>query len=273
MWCSDPFVNSLKAFGYSMVRLPKADLAPLQLLLGGGRDLERLGDIATVLVASANLPAPRIARDRPAASISGRRTGSLDASLGLSLLCGIVAAMGGSEVGLDQTYRSARTLTFEFREVTEDSVPVVELDQYLAGARIRVPSSHVASLLDADDLYVTTAVLRSRTLTVRAQDEQGASVAIQLPQVQQLVGGRLGVSWAGDAASALVYTGTHRLGFGFRAVRLFYEDGRFQAFRPLAPGAAALAREENAPEWLRTDGAFAVVRDVNRVEDRRRASV
>lgn len=29
MFCSDPFLTYLKAFGYSVIRLPKADVRPL----------------------------------------------------------------------------------------------------------------------------------------------------------------------------------------------------------------------------------------------------
>ena len=260
MWCRDPFLSCLKEFGYSVVRLPMADLAPLQLLMETGRDLERLGTLSTVLTPAPHVGLPRIRRGLPAPSISGRRTGNLDVSVGLSLLSGVIAAMGGSPIGLDDTYRLAHTITFEFRDVTEDSVEVVDLDQYLSGARVSRPSSHVAALLDADDLYVTTAVVKSRTLTVEARDERGGSLSVQLPALEHVTDGRVAITHAGDDSSAIVYTGTAPLGFGFRAVRLFYDAGRYSAFQALPAGEAALSRQPRAADYFRPGGAFARLR-------------
>jgi hypothetical protein len=238
--CHDPFLSCLAAFGYCVVRLPMADLDPLQLLLRAGDDLDRLGSLPTVLEPGPHVGIPRAARGVPAPSISGGRTGRLDLGVGLSLLGGVVAAMGGSKVGLDEAYRAAHTLTFEFTDVTEDRVEIVDLDQYLTDARISRRSSHVAALLEAGEVYATTAVVRSRSLTVEARDENGASVSVQLPVLQQVAGGRLSVNQSGTGASTVVYAGDTPLGFGFRAVRLFYEDGRYCAFDPLAPGEAGL---------------------------------
>ena len=36
MWCQDPTLNLLTAFGYNVVRLPKADIRPLQILTRQG---------------------------------------------------------------------------------------------------------------------------------------------------------------------------------------------------------------------------------------------
>ena len=46
MLCSDPFLSYLKSYGYSVIRLPRLDIAPLQLLVQQGRNLDRLGDVS-----------------------------------------------------------------------------------------------------------------------------------------------------------------------------------------------------------------------------------
>jgi hypothetical protein len=249
--CHDPFLSCLEAFGYCVVRLPMADLAPLEMLLRSGDDLERLGSLATALEPRPGARLPRISRDRPAPTITGRRTGHLDVSVGLSLLGSVVAAMGGTQVGLDEAYRSAHTLTFEFRDVTEDRIEVVDLDQYLAGSRVSRRSAHIATLLDADDIYVTTAVVKSRSLGVDARDENGVSVSVQVPALQQLAAGRVAIGQSGETASTIVYTGDTPLAFGFRAVRLFYDGGRYGAFAPLPAGEAGLRHEGGMAEYLR----------------------
>ena len=238
--CRDPFLSSLEEFGYSVVRLPVADLGPLELMLRKGDDLERLGRLSIVFVPGPYVALPHVTRGRPAASISGRRTGHLDAGVGLSLLGGVIAAMGGSQIGLDDTYRAAHTITFEFTDVIEDSVELAAIDQWLAGASINRRSSYLAALLDAGNVHVTTAVIRSRSLTVEARDQQGTVLSLQAPALQHAANGRLSVSQAADNTAAVVYTGKTPLAFGFKAVRLFYDGGHYAAFEPLEAGEAGL---------------------------------
>ena len=67
--CRDPFLSCLEDFGYCVVRLPAADLDPLQLLLRRGDDLERLGRLSTALVPGPHVALPHVTRGQPAASL------------------------------------------------------------------------------------------------------------------------------------------------------------------------------------------------------------
>ena len=260
MWAQDPFLSCLKAFGSSVVRLPGADLAPLQLLMRLGRDLERLGPVETVLVPGRHVPLPHIVYERPAPALSHQRTAALDGGLGLSLLASLIAGLGGKPVAVQALYRQAETVTFEFDEVTEDSLTLADLDQYLADARVNPRSRHVAALLDADDLYVTTAVVKSRRFGVLVSDENGSSLELDVPGLQAAVGTNVRVGVGGSGRTGVTYEGLLPLAFAFRAVRLFYDGGRYQAFKPLHAGDAALARRSDSPEWYRSESAFAPLR-------------
>src|SRR5262249_52769234 len=156
MWCHDPTLDLLTAYGYNVVRLPKADIRPLQILVRRGRELDRLGELTTLLRVGTNVPVPPIEQDVPAASISGQRTSDLKLGIGLSVLGNVLAAMGGSKLRLDVEYKQARTVAFEFPDVLEDKVEVAKLDQYLADADVDPFSRYVAELLEASELYVTT---------------------------------------------------------------------------------------------------------------------
>jgi hypothetical protein len=254
--CSDPFVTLLESFGYCVARTPSANLAPLQLLLGTSGELDVLGPLVAVVTPVAGGHPPAVRRDRPAPTISGRRTGTLDVAAGLSLLAAVVSAMGGSRLGLDDTYRAADTVTFEFSDVTEDSVELVDLDRFLADGRVTRASLHVASLLKDDALSVTTAVVKSRTLTVEARTEDGIGVTVDVPALQRLAGSRLAVTQSSSSSEAVVYTGSVPLGFGFRAVKLLYDHGRYNAFAPIEPGAASVRGPRR--EYLKVAGLVAL---------------
>jgi hypothetical protein len=64
-------LEALRSFGYSVIRLPRADVAPLQLLAKRGGTLDRIGDLATVILPGDSVPLPPIRKDTPAANLSG----------------------------------------------------------------------------------------------------------------------------------------------------------------------------------------------------------
>lgn len=260
MGTSDPFLTYLKSSGYSVVRLPRPDLRPLQIFVSEGTRLTRLGDLATILKPGSNVATPTIKENVAAAGISGERTRDLGIGVGLSLLGNIIGAMGGSTLGLDAGYKDARTVAFEFVDVLDDRVDLAEIDQYLTDADVSAFSSHVGRLLEADAIYVTTSTIKTKTFVVEAKGSQGTTLEVGVPMIQGMVGGSVKVAAAGSTTAKLAYVGSVPLVFGFQAARLFYQDGRYTAFAPLPPGTAALETtitpHRARGEYLTSDSPF-----------------
>jgi len=260
MWCKDPFLTYLKQFGYNAIRLPKADVKPLQVLARDGKDLNRLGEVNSLLVAGKSIPLPTLRENTLAANISGQRTGNLSVGVGLSILGSVLGAMGGSKLGLDSKYQHAKTTSFEFQDVYEDKIEIIELDKYLGNADVNPFSRYVAELLEADELFVTTATIKSTKFTIEAKKSDGAALELAIPEIQGIVGGNVKVSGSASVASTICYESSIPLAFGFQAVRLYYEDGRYTAIEPLGTGDAAMKALGKAPadgaSRLMTDGPF-----------------
>lgn len=230
---SDPFIKALKSFGYNTVRLPKADTAPLQVFSRNGNNLERLGALIKLLTPGSTIQPPAITADVPTANINGKRTGEIKIGLGLSILGNIIGAMGGSTLGLETQYQQAKSAVFEFSGVTEDRLDVIDLDQYLGDADINPASVFVSKLLESDQLYVTTAVLKSSKFTFEGTQSSGIGVDVKVPVIQQVVGGNVSVKTAAGSQSKLTYEGKIPLVFAFQAVQIFYDNGRYTAFKPV----------------------------------------
>jgi hypothetical protein len=257
---SDPLLTYLKSLGYSVVRLPRTDLRPLQLLVRAETRLTRLGELQTVLPPGGRAPLPSISENVAAANVSGERTRELSLGVGLSILGNVIGAMGGSPVGLDAGYKQARTASFQFTDVLEDRVDLLAVDQYLGDADVNPLSTYAAQLLDADAVYVITSTIKTRTFIVEAKDASGTAIDVKVPEIQGIVGGAVKVGATPGGTSKLAYEGTTPLVFGFQAARLFYDAGRYTAFRPLKPGEAALEAGASAAaraEYLQTDSPFA----------------
>ena len=257
MSCNDPYVKTLRDFGYNVIRLPRADVRPLQLLAKQGDSLNRIGELTTVLHAGAHVPLPKIVENTRVAAVSGGRTGDLSLGIGVSVLGSVIGAMGGSKLGLDLKYQSAKSVAFEFPDVFEDRVEIALLDQFLADADVSPFAAHVGKLLDADQLFVTTAALKSTKVSVEAKRSKDTALDVSVPEIQKVVGGNVKVGGQSEVTSKVTYEGSVPLVFGFQAARLFYEDGHYQRFELLSDSTTMVRGLPGRPARpLLSEGAF-----------------
>jgi len=250
---SDPMLQALKAINYLVVRLPKADLHPLNIMSRDGKSLVRLGDIGNVF-RKGTVELPPVSSGDPTANINGSRTGSMKIGLGLSVLGNIIGAMGGSKLGLDVAYQNVKSAVFEFQNVTEDKVGIDLLDRFLNDADLDPASVAIGNLLNEDSIYIITAVLRSDTFVFDASSTTDVGVTLDVPVIQQAVGGKLTVEAKNEAKTKLSYKGAIPLAFAFQAIQLFFDEGRFTAFRPAAN--VALAFTPQGPPAADIDADF-----------------
>ncbi|MBM3212429.1 hypothetical protein FJZ33_09425 [Candidatus Poribacteria bacterium] len=259
MLCNDPLVNYLKSFGYNVIRLPKEDVKPLQVLSRKGKDLNRLGDLVSLLVTGSNIPLPAIIENKRLANFSGQRTSDLSPGVGISILGSFISAMGGSNLGLGIKYQQAKTVAFEFQDVYEDKVEIIKLDQYLTDADINPASKYMVELLEEDELYITTATIKSTKFAVEAKKSNGVALDISIPEIQGVVGGNVKVSGSLTVSSKIIYESSFPLVFGFQAVRLFYDQGHYTAFEFLSSNVNMKAFSNlpsDGTQHLMTDSPF-----------------
>src|SRR5271154_6304186 len=85
MNCTDPILSALKEQGYNIVRLPRAEIHPLQILSRTKSNLDLLGPISDLLSGAA---LPTIRLDEPSAPVSDNKTktNSIDSKIGIGFL-------------------------------------------------------------------------------------------------------------------------------------------------------------------------------------------
>ncbi|MCA9665672.1 MAG: hypothetical protein KC503_08790 [Myxococcales bacterium] len=236
----DPVLTMLADSGFSAVRLPRERLPVLTLAERSGSSLRRLGALGELFNTGAE-PIPEVEADIATPQLAGKQTRSLELSLGLSLLKGVLAALGGGTAGIEAKYSKAVALTFEFHDVRMDQISIIALDKFLATAEVNPHAQNTKRLLDADELYVLATVLKSNNLKVSAKDEGNVDVGVKVDEIKQLVGAKVGVKASSAGESALTFSGDPRLVFAFQAVQLRYEDGHYKALRQLDAGELAVA--------------------------------
>lgn len=250
MTCNDPSIQHLKQFGYNVFRLPRADAGPLELLTKSGNELTRLGHLVDVFESDAALPAVKMGQ--PGVAISGKETGKLDLGLGLNFLGAIIGAFGGN-LGVKSLYQQARSIVFTYEAVEEESIPPAKLDAYLSGASVRSDVRTISRLLDSDEVYVFTSVLKTKRIGVEAFASNGGSLKLDVPIAQTQVGGQVDIAADRKRESRLIYEGKVALGFGFQAVRLIYDKGQYKLFKIVKPGALATRARGRSAAAARPD--------------------
>jgi hypothetical protein len=262
MGSSDPILKLLKDFSYAVVRLPRENIRPLQILEKRDNDLVLLGNVTDLFQVGGVTP-PVVSADEQAGFINGKRTRDLEIHVGLSLLGGIIGAMTGSKAGLDTAFKRASNLAFEFDDVKVNQINQLALNRFLAGAKID-PSvgPSITKALEEDRLYVITNTVKSKKFTIEALQSDGKTTGVDVPVIQGAVGGSVGIQTSGSSNSKVTFAGDTPLVFGFQAVRMEFEKGAFKGLKQVKPEEAALRAPGKKAEFelLETEGPFASLR-------------
>ncbi|HVP54334.1 MAG TPA: hypothetical protein VMU45_05000 [Candidatus Eisenbacteria bacterium] len=237
----DPLLNLLKDIGFLPLRLPRADVQPLQLLNLDGKKFSLLGDLDEAMNAG-TATLPPIKKDiATAGQIQGTRSSTVKASLGVDILGNILGALTGTKLDVSAAFQKAATLTFEFGDVTVSTVSIIALDKFLNVATIDATAKQIKQMLQAGKVGVTTAVARSKKYIVSAQDDRGADIKADVPVIKGIASGNLSVSVTGGTKQKVVFEGPDALTFGVQAAQLrFDQTGAITALDQIAAGTAVL---------------------------------
>jgi hypothetical protein len=248
----DPFLNLLKGIGFLPLRLPRADVQPLQLVSINGKSLSLLGLLTDVMRVGPGATLPSIQNDiQTANQIQGTRSSTVKLSIGLNILGNIIGALTGQTLDVSAAYQNASTLTFEFGDVTVSTASIILLDKFLNLSDIDPTAKQIQDLMIAGDAGVTTAVARTNKYIVSAQDSNGVDISANFPVIQKVASGKFSVATTGTNNNKVVYEGAAPITFGVQAIRLGFSDlGHITGFTSVAPGQGAVLGTEPAASGI-----------------------
>jgi|WetSurMetagenome_2_1015567.scaffolds.fasta_scaffold337807_1 hypothetical protein len=229
---NDPLMSLLKQTGYNTVRLPRESIEPLQLYSRKGNQLTFLGSLSEAFVSKRNVSLPTIQRDKSVSKIDGKRSGQLNLAIGISLLSGILEGLGGSAIGLSEHFKNAKSVTFEYNNVKEDLIDLVQLDRFLNDCDIDPLSKVIGKMLDADEIRVTTSTIKSNKFSIIPTSASESQFKADIPNVKKTVGAKVKVSSSSNDSTKITFEGEKPLVFGFKVLRLFYDKGMLTKIEP-----------------------------------------
>jgi hypothetical protein len=224
--CGDPMVEALKDAGYNVLAIPRADFAPLQLLRSDGRrTLRPLGSLAAELTSAG--PLPVVHDGERVSDFTVTRSRRLTGSVGVEILGRLLQAIGASPAAAAELGSAGGTCV-ALTGVTRDWVGEGDLAAYLERG-VRARTERTGQLAGDRQLFVVTAVLRSRVLRLETSRKVAAKLEASLP-VAPGVAPKIDASGGSEGTTTLLYEGESALPFGFQAVQLSYRDGRWSNF-------------------------------------------
>lgn len=222
--CSDESTKFLRNLGYNVVRLPRANIAPLTLVgVHKGESIEQ-GPLARLVTSTRTLPT--IAPDEVMANISGRRTSKLSLGLGITMLNGLLGALGAAGANVKAHYKKAKTITFEYADVLSDSVLPFDVGDYLREGDIDAGNKVIEQyVLGNGRLFLITRTIKSRKFLVTASTSSEQDLEVGVEAIKRELEGKVEVSAAAETATTVTYEGKTPLVFGFQCLAIGVRDG------------------------------------------------
>ncbi len=253
--CSDPALTYLKSVGYNVVRLPRQGIEPLTVVGWTKNSAQVLGTLSDLIINPGAVLPPITVGD--AADVNGKNSASLKIGIGLDVLGGLIAALGGGKLGISADWTNARTATFLFENVESASVPAIPVGRYLRDGDIdqNNPVSR-PFLTGSGRLLVLVDVLKSNKISIRLDRDSGIAASIDVPVVANAVGAKLSIDSSRASEGILTFSGDHKLAFGFKCFQVIIEMGELQMVSVGAGSAfLAVADDTSKPMILIDDGA------------------
>jgi hypothetical protein len=221
--CSgDPIVDVLMdTFKANVIRVPEQRLKPLWIV--GRRKGEQAARGALPALLDAPITVPAIA-DGAMAAVSGHKTKSVNAEVGLKIMEGFLAGfgLGGASPALKAKFEGAMEVSFVFDGVERHYVDTGELGRSLAGRRFDLanPAGAIFSGEDRWDCFLIDSTITSTNFTIQVEKSSSQSFDLKLPEIQGLLGASTGVTASQKSSLGVSFAGPQKLAFAFTAVRV-----------------------------------------------------
>ena len=256
MLCKDSSTDYLKNLGYNVVRHPRSGITPFGVIGRMGKAVNYLGHIQ-YLLADPPDSFPAI-NSVPAADVNGKNSDALKLGVGLNILGNIIGAMGGN-LGVTTSYTDAERIQFKFVDVMEDSLPLLQFGSTIKDSTVDIDHPIIEPYIEDGELLMISSIIKSNKIKVEYQKDNGVGAKVEVPVIQDIVGGNVEVETSSGSTSSVTFTGKAQLAFGFRAYRigLDKDDGTI-TLKPTKPGAGFLAADIDEssfePSLLTDDG-------------------
>jgi hypothetical protein len=256
----DPLIRSfIDRYNLHLLSIPRANATIGDLYRYDGNKVDTPGKIIYFLEPS--LEISNIITGETMANIHGEISKGIDINVGLEFLDGFLTTIGASGIisNIRSSYESQNihTLKFRFTEITRDYIDPYWLSDEISGHRINEKSAMYG---EGYRYFLVTAVVKSPSINIIAEDEQKRAVDVDVKALQ-LANISANVSLEHAGKGEIIFKGKHNLVFGVELYELIY-DSKYNCFRFKTVTETVKLRDKGS-EIIRTDIKPAFIGDSN----------
>jgi hypothetical protein len=225
--CKDRAAKALGDNGYSLVKYPRPNIAPCDVLAGSDSPLDWLGALSTIWTTQSAAPTPA---DGQVPDFSYKRSDEIKGSIGVKILQGLIKGIGGN---VNANLQISSSLSFTYEKPTLKVIPLLALGVYLKQGDLDTANPAVERYLKMDDdstdsrFYIVTETLRARKLVVRVTGANSTAVSVDVSAIQGLATGNASVAKTSETTSEITFDGNTDLTFAFKAFELGFIEGKW----------------------------------------------
>jgi hypothetical protein len=103
-------------------------------------------------------------------------------------------------------------------------------------------------VLGNGQLYLITKIIKSNKFTVKYTKNKGVAASVQIPVIQQALGGSVSLNTAGGSDATLTFQGASPLSFRFQCFQVGVKDGVLDMVSTKAGSVFGIAEASAPPE-------------------------
>jgi hypothetical protein len=224
--CRDQLTKELQSKGYSVVRLPRSGIEPLDIYGIDGKDRQPLGRLEDLWISLWPQNDIEI-KTGDVSDLSVRETDSMKFRLAFDLLSKVFAGHGWDAPKLENAYSKAHRLKIVFNSPTFRQANALQLGKYIIDGDLHIRSPVVQRYFFTGDCYaiVITEVLQSKSITLEAVDAKGSELSIDASLIEGLSNASLVAKADQSREGVVTYTGSAPVTFAFKAVAILIDGG------------------------------------------------
>jgi hypothetical protein len=220
---------------YLPLALPSSDMDVLWVLTREREVIRRFGVLGDVLTGPTPPGEEFVRRNADVVDATGKANHSLKIGLTVSVVNTILTALGG-KAGLNLSDTGAASVEYTYSDVHADTVDLVKLDTWLAEADLAHTAPRVSDLVVAEKIYVVVGALKASGISVSLLDNSSQSVDVDVPTIQNLVGGSIKIDTASGRSNTITFHGTQSLTVAAKVAQLKVDERGFWVSERLVRG-------------------------------------
>jgi hypothetical protein len=168
---------------------------------------------------------PKITSGETLTDFAAKRTRAIKLKAGLSLLEGFFSAIGASsavgKIKPEYERKGVASIRFRLRNATRDSVDAMAFGKALIPCHLNQQHPFVQT---GNRYYVSVGVIRSKSITVSAEDSNENSIKLELGVLQNQLGIGGDIAIRSESNGELTYEGSTPLAFGVELIEMTHKD-------------------------------------------------